>query len=247
MFASYVSPRIVQELIRRPELAQLGGQQKVVSTLFSDIKGFTSYCEHHSPSEVVHVLNQYLGAMTDVAFYWEGTLDKFVGDAVMVYWGAPLPQEDHAERAIRCALHMHDRLMQLHQQWREEKVDPFEIGIGINTGEAIVGNMGAEGKKMDYTVIGDSVNVAARAESLTRKLQVPLVITEETYNQVSQMLEVREDDATPIRGTISQRTKNKKIGRIRLVSFKGVEVKGKGAGINVFGVAAIPRKEDGLL
>ncbi len=186
MFQSYVSPRVVSEMIKRPELARLGGYKQEVTVLFSDVRGFTVFCEKRKdrPGEVVEILNEYLGAMTEVVFQWEGTLDKFVGDAVMVFWGAPLPQEDHARRAVGCAWDMLRRLAELQAKWASEGKEPLDIGIGINTGEAIVGNIGADGKKMDYTVIGDAVNLAARVESLTRKYEASIIITDYTYKHL---------------------------------------------------------------
>lgn len=180
MFSSYVTERVVNELIKNPDLAKLGGDRREVTVLFSDIKGFTTFSEHHSPEEVVSILNEYLTAMTEVIFHWEGTLDKFIGDAIVVFWGAPMPQENHAERAIQCAMHMNQRLLELQEKWKAEGKPVLSAGIGINTGEVLVGNIGAEGKKMDYTVIGDHVNLGARVEGLTRRYDVPIVLTEHT-------------------------------------------------------------------
>ena len=180
MFSSYVTTTIVNELIKNPELARLGGEKREITVLFSDVRGFTGFSEQHEPEEVVSLLNEYLGAMTDVILKWGGTLDKFIGDAIMVFWNAPLRSEDHAGRAIGCALEMQARLAQLHEKWDREGKPKLTCGIGINTGEVIVGNIGAEGKKMDYTVIGDHVNLASRVESLTRKFGVDLLVTEMT-------------------------------------------------------------------
>jgi adenylate cyclase len=169
MFSSYVTEKVVNELIKNPEMAKLGGERREITVLFSDIRGFTSFSEKNAPEEVVAMLNEFLGAMTEVIFRWEGTLDKFIGDAIFAFWGAPLPQENHAELALRCSVNMIKRLEELQQKWVSEGKVPLDIGIGINTGEVLVGNIGAEGKKMDYTVIGDTVNLGSRIESLTRK------------------------------------------------------------------------------
>ncbi|HWR71708.1 MAG TPA: adenylate/guanylate cyclase domain-containing protein, partial [Nitrospirota bacterium] len=120
MFSSYVSKRIVDELIRDPSKARLGGERKEITVLFSDIRGFTSFSEKHQPEEVVSMLNEYLGAMTDIVFKYDGTLDKFIGDAIMALWGAPIGQPDHAERAVRCALAMGERLGELQKKWAAE-------------------------------------------------------------------------------------------------------------------------------
>ena len=184
MFSSYVTERVVNELIKNPGMAKLGGERKEMTILFSDVRGFTSFSETHPPEEVVPILNEYLGEMTDVIFKWEGTLDKFMGDAILAFWGAPMRQEDHAERAIKCALEMLKRLQELQEKWRVEGKPVLDTGIGINTGEVLVGNIGAEGRKMDYTVIGDHVNLASRIEGLTRKYNVHILITEFTLDKI---------------------------------------------------------------
>jgi adenylate cyclase len=200
MFSSYVSKRIVDELIRDPSKAKLGGDRKEITVLFSDIRGFTSFSEKHQPEEVVSLLNEYLGAMTEIVFEYEGTLDKFVGDAIMALWGAPIGQPDHAERAVRCALAMIVKLKQLQAKWAHEGRYVIDIGIGINTGDMVVGNMGAEGKKMDYTVIGDNVNLGARLEGLTRKYNNHIIISEYTYEKVKDIVEAKELDSVTVKG-----------------------------------------------
>jgi adenylate cyclase len=195
-----VSKRIVDELIRDPSKAKLGGDRKEISVLFSDIRGFTSFSEKHQPEEVVTQLNEYLGAMTNIVFEYDGTLDKFVGDAVMAFWGAPLDQADHAERACRCALAMIGNLQELQKKWESEGKYVIDIGIGINTGDMIVGNMGAEGKKMDFTVIGDNVNLGARLEGLTRKYNNHIIISEFTYSKVKDIVKVNELGSVTVKG-----------------------------------------------
>ncbi len=189
LFSSYVTKKVVDELIANPALAKLGGERREVTILFSDIMGFTNFSEMNAPEEVVAMLNEYLDAMCEVVFHWEGTLDKFIGDAIMIFWGAPLPQEDHVERSLRCALHMIQRLGELQEKWKKAGRIPLDIGIGINTGEVLVGNIGAEGKKMDYTVIGDHVNLASRVEGLTRKYKAKILITEYTLAKIRHLIE----------------------------------------------------------
>ncbi len=244
MFSSYVSPRIVEEMIKHPELAKLGGRREEVTILFSDIRSFTHFCEKHTPADVVEILNEYLGAMTDVVFRWEGTLDKFVGDAVMVFWGAPIPQADHAERAIRCALHMRKRLTELQGKWRSEGREPLDIGIGINTGTVIVGNMGAEGKKMDYTVIGDPVNLAARVESLTRKYDYPLIITENTYAHVKDIIGTHQGThhLVNVQTGETHRTGATRLGRISINPLDEVTVKGREQSVAIYGIVSVLRE-----
>lgn len=188
MFSSYVSPKIVDELISHPEKASLGGDRRTVTILFSDIKGFTGLSEKLPPEEVVTMLNEYFKEMVDIIFKWDGTLDKFIGDEIMAFWGAPISQSNHAELAVRCALNMVQRLNQLQDKWRLEGKEIVDAGIGINTGEVILGNIGAEGKKMDYTLIGDHVNLAARVEKLTRQYDTRILITEFTYKMIDELL-----------------------------------------------------------
>ena len=177
LFASYVHQDIVDELIRHPESARLGGGRRTVTVLFSDIRGFTRFSEEHSPEQVVARLNEYYTAMSELIFHHQGTLDKFIGDAIMAFWGAPLRQPDHTLRAVRCALDMIDRLERLNTDWRRRGEQAFECGIGIDCGEVLIGNIGAEGRKMDYTAIGDHVNIASRVEGLTKQHPGSLLIT----------------------------------------------------------------------
>ncbi len=225
MFSSYVSPRIVEELIKDPAKAKLGGQRKELTMLFSDVRGFTTFCEQHSPEQVVPLLNEYLTAMTEVVFHWNGTLDKFVGDAVVAFWGAPIDQPNHVELALKCALHMRRRLGELQEGWKARGLPLLDNGIGINTGAALVGNIGAEGKKMDYTMIGDHVNLAARAEGLTRKFSVSIVITENTAEQLKGLL-----DRTRVRDKLGR------VGRVDLRRLATVKVKGKAKPVGIYGL-----------
>ena len=188
MFSSYVTEKIVNELIKNPDMAKLGGERREITVLFSDVMGFTSFSEKHAPEDVVAILNEYLGEMTDIVLKWEGTLDKFIGDAILTFWNAPMRQENHAELAIKCALNMVGRLKELQKKWQAEGKPMLDCGIGINTGEVIVGNIGAEGKKMDYTVIGDHVNLGSRVESLTRKYNTHILITEFTLSKIKDLL-----------------------------------------------------------
>lgn len=191
MFSSYVTQTIVNELIRNPEMAKLGGELREVTILFADIKDFTTYANRHSPEEVVSVLNEYLGAMTDIILKWEGTLDKFIGDAIVVFWGAPLRSRRHPVQAVRCAMEMAATMEKLGLGWAEGGKTPLRAGIGINTGQVLVGNIGAEGKKMDYTIIGDHVNICARVESLTRRYDFPVLVTGNTVEALRGESELR--------------------------------------------------------
>jgi len=210
MFSSYVTTTIVNELINNPELARLGGEKREITVLFSDVRGFTAFSEQHAPEEVVALLNEYLGAMTDVVLKWGGTLDKFIGDAIMVFWNAPLLSPDHAGRAVGCALEMQARLAELHEKWDREAKPKLSCGIGINTGEVIVGNIGADGKKMDYTVIGDHVNLASRVESLTRSFDAQILVTEMTVAKLRGAVDAGTLAGMEIRGVRRVIVKGKK-------------------------------------
>ncbi|WP_353686095.1 adenylate/guanylate cyclase domain-containing protein [Thermodesulfovibrio sp. 3462-1] len=189
IFSSYVTEKVVNELIKNPSMAKLGGERREVTVLFSDIRGFTTLSEKLLPERVVELLNEYFAQMAEIIFKWEGTLDKFIGDAIMVFWNAPLPQNDHEQRALNCAIEMIKRLRALCKKWDEEGKPQLKIGIGINTGEALVGNIGAEGKKMDYTIIGDSVNLASRLEGLNKEFNSEIIISEFTFKKLQEKIE----------------------------------------------------------
>ncbi len=177
----YLAPQLVSGLYDAGNSLEPGGEKRVVTVLFSDIRGFTSTAERMSAQELVSLLNAYLEAMTEVVFEHQGTLDKFIGDAVMVFYGAPLAREDDALRAVRTAVDMCTRLKAFNI---EQAVHPsMEMGIGVHTGSAIVGNIGSE-RRLDYTVIGDSVNVSSRVEGLTKHLQCPILITSGTRDAI---------------------------------------------------------------
>jgi adenylate cyclase len=217
MFSSYVSPRIVQELMKHPSRASLGGERKELTMLFADLVGFTPFSEKRQAEQVVGQLNEYLGAMTEVIFKWNGTLDKFVGDEIVVFWGAPLEQPDHVELAVHCAVEMRTRLAELQERWKVEGKPVLDNGIGLNTGMALVGNIGAEGKKMDYTMIGDQVNLAARFQGLTRTLGHPILLTEHTAVRLEAGLTIQHagDRSGSLRRLVVQ--------KVRVVTVKGRE------------------------
>ena len=200
-FSKYVSPEIIEEIIRDPSKLRLGGDRRELTVLFSDIRGFTNYSEKRNPEEVVSILNEYLDAMTKVIVEHKGTLDKYVGDEIMAVFGAPhsAPPEINAQSAVICAIKMLERLKALHEKWNKEGLEPLDIGIGINTGEMVVGNMGSE-LRMDYTVIGDAVNLGARVEALTRQFNVHLIITEATYKYVKDLIEARPLESVKVKG-----------------------------------------------
>jgi len=171
IFGRYVSPQVVKRLVSRPELVELKGRDAHLTILFSDIRGFTSMSETMEPAQVSTLLNEYLGVMTRVIFEHGGTLDKFMGDAVMAFWGDPIPQPDHALRAVRAALEMRAKTEELVAEWQRQGRQPIAAGIGINTGRVVVGNLGSSAF-IDYTVIGDDVNLACRLEQVARAGQI---------------------------------------------------------------------------
>ncbi len=199
-FSQYLSPDVITLIERDPErYIRPGGEEKELSVLFSDIRGFTSISEGLSPDELVRLLNEYLGEMTEVLFRHSGTLDKYIGDAVMAFWGSPYPQADHALRACRCALEMQARLVVLNQKWRGEGRPPLTIGVGINTGMVNVGNMGSA-HRLAWTVMGDNVNLASRLEGITKQYHAGIIISDATYQQVHEEFVCRELDKIRVIG-----------------------------------------------
>jgi adenylate cyclase len=200
MFSSYLSDKLVARLEKDPDAAKLGGATKEVTVLFTDIKGFTTYSEEHTPQEVVARLNEYLGEMVQVVERFDGTVDKFIGDGIMVYWGAPLTQPDHAELAIACIRAMHKKMDELRSKWERQGVEPFFIRGGLQSGDVVAGNVGSEGKKMEYTVIGDTVNQAARLEGTAKYYGVSFLAGESTYQKTSSVCRYRELDRIRVVG-----------------------------------------------
>ncbi|HZV47354.1 MAG TPA: adenylate/guanylate cyclase domain-containing protein, partial [Thermodesulfovibrionales bacterium] len=185
----YLSPKVVEDIIHKDVEVNLGGDRKVVTILFMDLIGFTSLSEKLQPEEVVSILNEYFTEMSKGIFTWQGTLDKFAGDQIMAFWGAPFEQLNHAELAVQCALEVSKTLDELQKKWEKEGKPVLNCGIGINTGEVLVGNIGVEGMKMDYTVIGDAVNLAARVEKITRQYESRILITEFTFEHIRKSIE----------------------------------------------------------
>ena len=176
----YVSPQMCTEILNNPSLLQLGGQRRKVTVLFADIAGFTALSENMEPEKVVEMLNAFFTEMVDLVFQHQGTLDKYFGDALMAEFGVPVEIPGAASQAVACALAMHRRL----QEMRDQGLTPIQkMRIGINTGEAIVGNIGSA-KRMDFTVIGDVVNVAARLQEMSKEVDADILVSEATYNEV---------------------------------------------------------------
>jgi adenylate cyclase len=194
-FGKYVSPGVVDQILKQPP--ELGGVDKEITVFFSDIRGFTGLSETMTPQELVAHLNIYLTAMTDIILEFEGTLDKYVGDEIMCFWGAPLTQKDHALLACKCALKQMEKLRELNTQWPQEK--RLDIGIGINSGIMTVGNMGSMGR-MNYTLMGDNVNLAARLEGTNKAYLTNIIISEYTFGLVKDHVVARELDVIRVKG-----------------------------------------------
>ena len=178
-FQHYVTASVVNEILKDPKKLNLHGEERNLTIFFSDIEGFTSLAEGMSPLDVVSLLNEYLTAMTDIIFEFNGLLDKYEGDAIMAVFGAPVDQSDHATRACRCALKNQKVLNQLRGKWHREGKPQMRVRIGINTGVVVVGNMGST-MRFDYTVIGDNVNLAARLEAANKIFSSSILVSEET-------------------------------------------------------------------
>ncbi len=201
VFSHYINPSVVNELVANPEKAKLGGDRRELTVLFSDVENFTAIAEqfHNHPEGLVELLNEYLDEMTNIVLKYEGTLDKYEGDAVMAFWGAPIPQSDHAYRACLAAIEMQNRLHALRLKWEKQGKPQLGVRIGLNTGIMIVGNMGGQ-ERFDYTVIGDSVNLASRLEGANKQYRSHIMISEFTYNKVKDKFLVRELDLIQVKG-----------------------------------------------
>jgi adenylate cyclase len=199
-FGQYVSPEVIRRVLEEPESVR--PKKTSITVLFSDIRGFTTISESLDAQEMAGLLNDYLTEMTQIVFENRGTLDKYIGDAVMAFWGAPFAEPGHADRCVRTALAMLDRLAELHPVWREKGQPILEIGLGINTGTASVGNMGSV-LRYGYTAIGDAVNLAARLEGLNKEYSTRILITESTYISLQdQSILVRELDLIRVKGKL---------------------------------------------
>jgi len=198
-FQHYLAASVVEEILKDPDKLKLGGEEKELAILFSDIRDFTSISERLSPSQIEQLLNEYFTSMTSVIFKYGGTLDKYMGDAIMAFFGAPLDQSDHHLRACLTATGMIEELKMLQQKWEKRELPPLDIGIGINSGLMVVGNMGSD-SLFDYTVIGDNVNLGARLESLNKQYGTNIIVSEFTYRYVNDQFSFRELDLVQVKG-----------------------------------------------
>jgi adenylate cyclase len=199
-FQHYVSPAVVDNILKEVDKLKLGGEKKVLTALFSDIRGFTSISEGLDPEELVKFLNEYFSVMTRIIMNYRGTLDKFIGDAIMAFYGAPLEQPDHALRACKTAIDMIKSLKKLQSDWKERSLPHIDIGIGLNSGEMTVGNMGSD-ERFDYTIMGDNVNLASRLEGINKQYGTNIVISQYTHELIkNDSFFMRELDSVQVKG-----------------------------------------------
>ncbi|MFC1679379.1 adenylate/guanylate cyclase domain-containing protein [Elusimicrobiota bacterium] len=198
-FKRYLAASVVDKILEDPSALELGGEERELTVFFSDMSGFTELSERMDPKGLVELINEYLGAMTDSIFLQEGTLDKYEGDAVMAFWGAPVEQADHARRACWAALDNRSRLKELCDSWEKRSLPVFDIRIGINTGKMIVGNVGSK-DRMEYTVLGDAVNIGSRLEQANKAYGTHILISERTNAEAGGAVETREVDRMALKG-----------------------------------------------
>jgi adenylate cyclase len=200
-FGTYLSPDMVEKLQKNPELLRLGGETRELSIMFTDVRGFTTISEHYGDNVqgLTMIMNRYMTAMTAKILQNNGTLDKYIGDAQMAFWNAPLDNKNHAKDAVRTAIAMLDDLKRFNDEIAKEGVPPFGMGLGINTGSVVVGNMGSD-QRFDYTCLGDSVNLAARLEGQSKPYGVKLVLGARTAEQVCEEFNVVELDSIAVKG-----------------------------------------------
>jgi len=199
LFSRYVAKDVYDQLLADPSRAALGGARRNMTVLFSDVRGFTTLSEKGRPEDVVRQLNEYFSRMVQVLFEHRGTLDKFVGDMVMALFGAPLDDPDHAEHAVQTALAMSVALDELNREWQSQGRLPLDIGIGINTGDMVAGNIGSD-TIMSYTVIGDAVNLGSRLESLNKEYGTRIIISEATRARLKGRYDIRPLGEVVVKG-----------------------------------------------
>ena len=198
-FSSYLSPALLDEIIRHPDKLKLGGEKKDISILFTDIRGFTTISESIKPEELIELLERYFTPMTEIVLANEGTLDKFIGDAVMAFYNAPVDVADHPVKACKTAVEMIRKLKDVNQILKERGLPAIDIGAGINSAEVIVGNMGSHGR-FEYSVLGDGVNLASRLEGLNKQYATHIIISEFTRERVKEHFLTRRLDRVKVKG-----------------------------------------------
>lgn len=199
VFRHYLSPQVIEKIIEDPSLLRLGGENREVTSYFSDVAGFTALSESLTPEKLVGLLNAFLSEMTDIILGSGGTLDKYEGDAIIAFWNAPLDQPDHALRGCRAALECQRRLAELRPEFLRGYGHEIFMRVGLNSGPAVVGNMGSR-RRFDYTAMGDTINLASRLEGVCKHYQVPVLVGERTYESVKDAILGRKVDIIRVVG-----------------------------------------------
>jgi adenylate cyclase len=199
VFGQYVSDSLVESIIANPERLQLAGEEVEATVMFADLVGFSSLAESTAPKELIRFLNDYFSTMTEIILAQGGTVDKFIGDAIMAFWGAPLPLADHARLACEAALEMQGAMRQLREDWQAQGFPPVSTRIGLHTGPVVAGNVGSK-KRFNYTVVGDTVNLASRLERANKVYGTEIILSEATYRRLTNSFLVRELDLVQVRG-----------------------------------------------
>ncbi|HEX6976838.1 MAG TPA: adenylate/guanylate cyclase domain-containing protein [Patescibacteria group bacterium] len=197
-FSYYLSESVMSEVLSNPSKLKLGGERRPLTVLFSDVAGFTTISEKIPPETLLALLNHYLTVMTNIIFKYRGVLDKYMGDGVMAFWGAPIKEADHALLACMAALEMYDKVGEIRSNWVKKGVS-FDIRIGVNSGDMIVGNMGSH-QRFNYSLVGDGVNLGARLESINKEYGTHIIISESTYNLVKEKVIARKLDIVAVKG-----------------------------------------------
>ncbi len=197
-FKQYVPPAVAKQYIAQQETRSIGNESRELTILFCDIHGFSSLSEQLEPARLSHLLNRYFDMVSEVIVAHDGTIDKFMGDAVMAFWGAPRAMDDHADRAVLAAIEIQKKVNELARDWRLAQLPSVKVGVGVATGASFVGHLGSR-HRMSYTVIGDTVNTAQRLEKATREYKVPIIVSQATAKQ-SRHLRCRMLDTIQVRG-----------------------------------------------
>lgn len=198
-FQKYVPPSVVKKILEAPEKLRLGGEEVTGTVLFSDLERFTTVSEKFSPERLVSFINEYLSEMSDIIFRYHGTITRFIGDAILAVWGAPVWHQDHALRAVLSALEMRDKLRELNIEWKIKGLPELKVRIGLNTGAMIVGNVGSK-QHIDYTAMGDSVNLASRLEEANKFYGTNIIIGQSTYRLIDKVIDCRLLDLVKVKG-----------------------------------------------
>ena len=217
-FSHYVPDKVVSQILENPDKLQLGGDQQVVSVMFSDVAGFTSISEKLTPAQLVQLLNDYLTEMTEIILQNNGIIDKYEGDAIMAEFGVPVHYDNHPYMACKSALEMQRKLKEMRDFWKKQNKPMLKARIGINTGEVIVGNMGSR-NVFDYTVMGDHVNLGSRLEGANKFYGTNIMISEFTHGYVKDQFYTRPLDLIKVKG------KDKPINVYELIAFKEDKLK----------------------